>query len=237
MWSDEFNGARNAQPDPTKWVYDLGAGGWGNRELETYTRAPQNVLQDGKGHLLIRALKSGDGRFTSARIKTEGKFAVRYGRIAARMKLPSGQGIWPAFWMLGQDIASAGWPRCGEIDIMENIGKEPSVVHGTIHGPGYSGGKAISSSFSASGKPLSAAFHIYAAEWSPGKITFFFDGHAYGAVTPAALPRGARWVYDHPFFLLLNLAIGGNWPGNPDATTKFPQTLTVDWVRVFERTP
>ncbi len=152
------------------------------------------------------------------------------------MKLPFGQGIWPAFWMLGADIGTAGWPRCGEIDIMENIGKEPSVVHGTVHGPGYSGGSGISAQTALATARFSDDFHVFAVDWSPTLIEFFLDDKSYSQVTPARLPAGASWVFDHPFFLLLNLAVGGNWPGNPDPSTTFPQTLTVDWVRVY-RTP
>ena len=238
LWSDEFNGTANTPPDPAKWTYDVGAGGWGNNELETYTNGVQNVFQDGEGHLAIRAvrMKVGDvDVITSARIKTEGKFSTTYGRIAVRMKIPSGQGIWPAFWMLGNDIETNPWPKCGEIDVVENIGREPAIVHGTIHGPGYSGAHGIGSPYAAPrNRPLSADFHVYSVEWSPGSIQFFLDDHSYFSVTTAALPKKAVWVYNHPFFLLLNLAIGGDWPGNPDSTTEFPQTLLVDWVRVWQ---
>jgi beta-glucanase (GH16 family) len=155
--------------------------------------------------------------------------------VEARIKIPYGQGIWPAFWMLGADISAAGWPKCGEIDVMENIGKEPSIVHGTIHGPGYSGNGGISAPFSSpAGSPFSADFHTYAIEWWPDKIAFSVDNTLYATVTPASLPKGTAWVYNQPFFLLLNLAVGGDWPGNPDATTMFPQTMLVDWVRVSQ---
>ena len=233
-WSDEFNGAAKTPPNSGKWTYDLGAGGWGNKELETYTKLPENVSQDGQGHLVITAIKTASG-YTSARLKTQGKFTVKYGKIAVRMKIPHGQGMWPAFWMLGNDIKSTGWPACGEIDVMENIGKEPSIVHGTIHGPGYSGAKGISHQYALpNGQALSDDFHVYAVEWSPAAITFFLDDKPYATVTPADLPAGTHWVYSHPFFLLLNLAVGGDWPGNPDNTTHFPQTLIVDWVRVWK---
>lgn len=233
IWSDDFNGPAGAAPDPQKWNYDLGTGGWGNQELETYTNLPKNVAQDGRGHLVIRALRTKSG-YTSARIKTQGKFAVTYGRIAVRMKIPHGQGVWPAFWMLGNDISKVNWPKCGEIDVMENIGKEPAIVHGTIHGPGYSGANGVSHEYSLFGQPaLSDDFHEYAVDWKPDSITFSVDGHDYSTVTPKDLPTGTEWVFGHPFFLLLNLAVGGSWPGNPDTTTRFPAALTVDWVRVF----
>ncbi len=236
-WSDEFNGPAHTAPDPYKWTYDLGGGGWGNQELEIYTDAGENVFQDGAGHLVIRIAKTDSGGYTSARLKTQDRFAVRYGKIEARMKIPHGQGMWPAFWMLGDDIVTTPWPACGEIDIMENIGKEPALIHGTVHGPGYFGAHGISASASLPGSPpLSDDFHTYSVEWSANRIEFLLDGKPYQTVTPASLPKGARWVYDHPFFLLLNVAVGGGWPGNPDQTTMFPQEMLVDWVRVYERT-
>jgi len=236
IWNDEFNGSQNAPPDTAKWSYDLGDGGWGNQELEVYTSNRENIFQDGKGHLVIRAVKTSTGTFTSARIQTKGKFAVQYGKIEARIKIPRGQGMWPALWMLGGNDSEVGWPKCGEIDAMENIGKEASVVHGTVHGPGYSGKGGISSQHQLPGAPaLADDFHIYGVEWSPESINFFIDGISYGAVTPTSLPKGAAWVYDHPFFLILNLAVGGGWPGNPDETTTFPETMLVDWVRVSKR--
>ena len=219
VWSDEFDGPANSAPDPAKWTYDLGGGGWGNRELEVYTDTRNNVFEDGAGHLVIRAIKTEAGGYTSARLKTQGKFSIEYGKIEARIKIPRGQGMWPAFWMLGDDIATAGWPQCGEIDVMENIGKEPAVAHATVHGPGYSGARGISAPDSLPGSPpLSEDFHVYSVEWTPNRIQFFLDGAGYQTVTPASLPTGAKWVYDHPFFLLLNLAVGGGWPGNPDQT-------------------
>lgn len=235
-WSAEFNGPAGAAPDASKWTYDLGGGGWGNQELETYTNSTENVSTDGKGHLIIRAVKTAPGKYTSARIKTQGKFTVEYGKIAGRMKIPRGQGMWPAFWMLGSDIESAGWPACGEIDVMENIGREPLLVHGTIHGPGYSGDKGIGHQYAVPARAaLADGFHVYAVEWSPEGIRFLLDNHPYATVTPRDLPPGTHWVYNHPFFLLLNLAVGGKWPGNPDSSTQFPQELVIDWVRVWQK--
>ncbi|MBS1856595.1 MAG: glycoside hydrolase family 16 protein [Acidobacteria bacterium] len=236
VWHDEFDQPAGTAPDPAKWTYDTGKTGWGNNELENYTNSTANAFHDGEGHLVIQALAEGGG-YTSARLKTQGIAAFTYGRIEARIRLPYGQGIWPAFWMLGADISTAGWPRCGEIDIMENIGKEPGTVHGTIHGPGYSGGNGIGAPYVVPAGRFADEFHLFAVEWLPGSIQFSVDRATYKRITPADLPKGTTWVYDHPFFLLLNLAVGGNWPGYPDASTVFPQRMTVDYVRVYARTP
>ena len=236
IFQDEFEGAAGSPPDPTKWTYDLGAGGWGNNELERYTDARVNVEQDGRGHLLVRATKNSSGQFESARIKTQGRFSFTYGRVEARMKLPRGQGVWPAFWMLGNDIQTVAWPACGEIDIMENIGREPNTIHGTIHGPGYSGAHGIGAPFVFEKSELpSDSYHVYAVDWRPNRIDFLVDGSVYQTITPEELPAGTKWVYDHRFFLLLNLAVGGSWPGAPDATTVFPQELSIDWIRVYSQ--
>jgi len=234
-WSDEFSGATGSAPDSTKWVYDLGAGGWGNRELQTYTNATDNAYLDGRGNLVIRVLRSSAGAHTSARIKSLGKFDFQYGKVEARIKIPFGQGIWPAFWAMGTDIRTVGWPRCGEIDILENIGKEPSIVHSTIHGPGYSGGDGITSAYSLpGGQRFADEFHTFSAVWTPTSIEFAVDGVPFQKVTPSSLAAGKAWVFTKPFFLLLNVAVGGNWPGPPDATTVFPQLMVVDYVRVFQ---
>jgi beta-glucanase (GH16 family) len=164
-------------------------------------------------------------------LKSQGLFTQTYGRFEARIKIPYGQGMWPAFWMLGNDIDTKGWPTCGEIDIMENIGREPSTVHGSMHGPGYDGG----SSYSLSSGNFSDDYHIFAVEWESNVVRFYVDGTLYETRTPADLPAGATWVFDHPFFILLNVAVGGNWPGSPDQTTVFPQTMLVDYVRVYAR--
>jgi beta-glucanase (GH16 family) len=235
-WHDDFSGPANSKPDPAKWTYDLGASGWGNAELENYTNFAGNASLDGEGHLVIQAIAA-NGGYTSARLKTQGLAAFTYGRIEARIKVPFGQGIWPAFWMLGNDIGTAGWPRCGEIDVMENIGKEPATVHGTVHGPGYSGGSGIGAPYTLRDGRFADDFHVFSVDWQPGSIELAVDGTAYKRITPADLPRGAAWVYDHPFFLLLNLAVGGNWPGYPDASTRFPQRMIVDYVRVYSHTP
>ena len=242
VWSDEFNGANGSVVDASKWVSETGGGGWGNDELEYYTNRPLNAHQQ-DGNLLIKVLQEkytgSDGvtrNYTSARLKTLGKFTQAYGRFEARIKIPRGQGIWPAFWMLGDNIDKPGWPDCGEIDIMENIGKEPALVHGTIHGPGYSGAGGIGAPYALPNKqPFADDFHVYAVEWEPTAIRFYVDKDLYATRVPADLPKGAKWVYDHPFFLLLNVAVGGGWPGSPDATSVYPQEMLVDYVRVYRR--
>jgi beta-glucanase (GH16 family) len=241
-WNDEFNGGNGSAPDRSKWTIETGGNGWGNNELEYYTNRIENV-QVRDGNLVIAARKEAysdnDGvmrSYTSARLKTSHKFSQAYGRFEARIQIPRGQGIWPAFWMLGDDIDQKKWPACGEIDIMENIGKEPTMIHGTIHGPGYSGAHGIGSPFSLpSGQNFADAFHLYAVEWSPDVIRFYVDDQLYATRTPADLPRDAKWVYDHPFFIVLDLAVGGDWPGDPDVTTKFPQSMLVDYVRVYKQ--
>ena len=235
IWADEFNAAAGTPPDVKNWVYDTGAGGWGNEELQTYTRATENVSHDGQGNLMIRALRTGANSYTSARVKTKGLQEFTYGRIEARIKLPFGQGIWPAFWMLGANIDAVDWPRCGEIDVMEYIGKEPTTVYGTVLGPGP-GGEHVSAGGKtnlASGR-LADEFHVYSAEWTKDSIKFFVDGVMYYEATRDKLPAGSPWVFEHPHFILLNLAVGGRWPGYPDSSTQFPQTLLVDWVRVYQ---
>jgi beta-glucanase (GH16 family) len=238
-WSDEFNGPANTAPDASKWVYDLGHGGdgWGNKELEAYTNSLENVHLDGQGSLIIRALRDESGSYTSARLKTKGKFTTASGKIEARIKLPYGQGIWPAFWALGADIDTVGWPKCGEIDIMENIGREPGIQHGSLHGPGYSGGNSVTATIALpnDGK-LSDDFHVYAVVWTTNSIEFFFDGKSYLKAAPESLPAGKPWVFNKPFFLLLNVAVGGEWPGSPNSSTIFPQDMSIDYVRVYEPT-
>ena len=228
MWQDEFDGP---SLDTTKWVAELGGGGWGNGELETYTAPPANAHID-NGNLVIEA-RHDSTTYTSTRLKTQGKASWTYARVEARIQIPRGQGIWPAFWMLGDNITTVGWPGCGEIDIMENIGREPSVNHGSTHGPGYSGGNSVTGLFMLpGGARFSDDFHVFAVQWAVQTITFSVDGVAYKTVTPSSLPSGASWVFDSPFFLILNVAVGGNFPGNPDGTTQFPQDMIVDYVRV-----
>jgi beta-glucanase (GH16 family) len=242
VWSDEFNGAEGSAVDRSKWILETGGNGWGNHELEYYTDRPKNVaVQD--GNLAIKVIEEkytgADGvtrNYTSGRLKTLGKFSQTYGRFEARIKIPRGEGVWPAFWMLGDDIEKVGWPACGEIDIMENIGKEPATIHGSIHGPGYVGSDGIEAPYTLPARQRFADdFHIFAIEWEPDSISFYVDHDLYVRRTRADLKPGWKWVFDKPFFLILNLAVGGDWPGNPDSTSVFPQTMLVDYVRVFQR--
>lgn len=246
-WSEEFNGrTTGAKVDPAKWRAEIGGSGWGNKEFEFYTDSPKNAYIDGKGSLVIKAIEEtlppnftcwyGACRYTSARLTTKHTFNQTYGRFEARIKIPYGQGIWPAFWLLGKNIDTVGWPACGEIDIMENIGREPTLVHGTMHGPGFSGGDAVGASYSLpGGRRFADDYHIYAVEWEPEAIRWYVDGKLYQTRTPADLPAGTRWMFDRPVFVILNLAVGGAWPGNPDATTSLPQMMLVDYVRVYRR--
>jgi len=241
VWQDDFNQLVGTGPDPSKWVHDLGSSGWGNEELQTYTDARENsrIVSDADAThgraLALRAVRTPTGGYTSARLKTHGKFAATHGRIEARLKLPQGQGIWPAFWMLGDNIDTVPWPACGEIDIVELIGHQPGTLYGTLHGPGYSGSHGLTkSTVLPDGAAFAGAYHVFAVDWRPGRIDWRLDGKIYHTVTPADLPSGAKWVFaDAPFFLLLNLAVGGKWPGYPDATTQLPQEYRIDYVRVY----
>ncbi|MFI7661359.1 family 16 glycosylhydrolase [Micromonospora parva] len=239
-WQDEFNSPAGTPVDQNKWRFDIGGGGWGNNERQYYTNSTSNAVHDGQGNLVITARRDnpanyqchyGRCEYTSARLLTAATFTQTYGRFEARIKIPRGQGIWPAFWMLG---TGGGWPDAGEIDVMENIGREPNTVYGTVHGPGYSGGGGITGSRTL-GAPLADTFHTYRVDWEPNVITWYVDGVQYHRVDSARL-GGNRWVFDHPFFMILNVAVGGNWPGYPDGSTQFPQQMLVDYVRVSSYT-
>jgi len=175
--------------------------------------------------------------YTSARLKTQSLFSQAYGRFEARIKIPAGQGMWPAFWMLGKDIGAVGWPKCGEIDIMENIGKEPGIVHGSLHGPSTIGRTSDASApFSLpAGQKFADDFHLYAVEWEPGTVRFYVDSNLYATFNSSQWPAGGTWAFDHPFFIILNVAVGGDWPGAPDNSTIFPQQMLVDYVRVYSK--
>ncbi len=233
VWSDEFDGAAGALPDPAKWTFDIGTGqdGWGNNELQSYTNNPENVSLDGLGNLVITAIQDGN-RFTSARIKTQGLFSQQYGRFEARLKTPYGPGLWPAFWLLGDNIETVGWPQCGEIDVMELRGQEPHMIHGSIHGPGYSAGNPITKGFGLINGRFDTNYHVFAIEWDKDKIDFFVDDYLYQRINNSDVP--GEWVFDQPFFMLLNVAVGGNYVGFPTPQTPFPQRMIIDYVRVYQ---
>lgn len=230
VWQDEFEGA---EINTAYWTHEIGGHGWGNAELQYYTDfAANSFIED--GHLIIQALEEEyDGRaYTSARLITMDKVEVTYGRVEARLQLPHGRGIWPAFWMMGADFPDIGWPLSGEIDIVEHIGQEPETVYAHIHGPGYSRNESVGAAFDL-GRPASERFYEFAIEWEEEEIRWYVDDLLVFTVVPDDLP--GDWVFDHPFFLVLNLAVGGHWPGPPDETTQFPQRLVVDYVRVYTR--
>lgn len=239
-FSDDFDGPAGSAVDGDKWQLETGDN-VDNHERQYYTAGNSNAELDGQGNLVITARKEnpdnyqcwyGQCEYTSARLNTAGKFTTTYGHVETRMKVPQGQGMWPAFWMLGDDLGSVGWPASGEIDIMENVGFEPSTVHGTLHGPGYSGSEGIGAGYDLpNGERFSDDFHTFAIDWSPDGITWSVDGNAYQTRTAADL-GGREWVFNKPFFLILNLAVGGDWPGDPDGNTQFPQQLVVDYVHV-----
>ncbi len=241
-WSDEFNGNAGTKPDPANWGYDIGGGGWGVSQLQVYTSDAANASMDGNGNLQIVAIKTGNN-YTSARLKTQNKFQQAYGRFEIRAKVVTGNGMWPAFWMLGADYNGNNWPQCGEVDIMEVRGTRPYNNGGSLHGPGYSGMHPLTGTYVMphvdGGPSLSDDFHTYAVEWETGVVRFYVDDNLFETHTPQDIPVDAggagQWVYNHPFFILLNVAVGGTFPGPPDGTV-FPQTMLVDYIRVYSRT-
>jgi beta-glucanase (GH16 family) len=237
VWSDEFEGEPGQSPDTTRWNFDIGTGenGWGNAQLEYDTDLPENVSLDGEGNLAITAREEDylGSDYTSARINTRNHFDRTRGRFEARIKLPVGQGIWPAFWLLGADIGTVGWPECGEIDIMEYRGQYPNVVTGAIHGPGYSGGDSKGGAYILESGSFNDGFHVFAIDWDTSSITWSVDDQVYLTLGPSDLQSGETWVFNHDFFIILNVAVGGYYVGSPDASTTFPQTMLVDYVRVY----
>ncbi|WP_346839706.1 family 16 glycosylhydrolase [Microbulbifer sp. SAOS-129_SWC] len=239
VWSDEFDSINTAN-----WTFETGGGGWGNNELQYYTNGQnasiQYDAQAGSNVLVIEARQEGGNscwygtcQYTSTRMISSGKREFQYGRIEARMKLPQTQGIWPAFWMLGNNIGSVGWPTSGEVDIMEHVGYEPTLTHGALHGPGYSGNTPITGTNDL-GQSVDANYHVYAVEWNSNGISWYVDGNNFYNASRAQVEQYGNWVYDHPFFILFNLAVGGNWPGSPDGSSSFPQRMYVDYVRVYQ---
>ncbi len=244
-WSEEFNEGIGTAPTSAYWSYDTGGGGWGNNELETYVSDLEHCqvvadtnATDGSA---LQILSTYDSRgYESARIKTVSKVTPTYGFIEARIRIPYGQGIWPAFWMLGQDSTKGTrWPACGEVDIMENIGKQSewSINHGSSHSPNHSAGNALTASYTLpSGQYFKDSYHLFQLQWSQNKLAWYVDGILYE--TRTTVDTGTDpWPFNLPFFFLLNTAIGGNWPGNPDSTTVWPQRMLVDYIRVYNYTP
>ncbi len=236
VWSDDFDGVAGTAPDASKWTFDIGNGtdGWGNQELQYYTNRSENVKLDGNGNLVITARKENysGSAYTSARVKTQGLFAHAYGKIEARIKTPYGAGIWPAFWMLGDNNNTVPWPACGEIDIMELKGHIPNVVYGTLHGPGYSAGNAITKPYGLQNARFDQDYHVFGIEWKENQIDFFVDGYLYQRINSS--DASGDWAFNHSFFLIMNIAVGGNFVGYPTDSTSFPQNMYIDYVRVYK---
>ncbi len=238
VFEDDFD--TDGAIDDSMWNYDLGIGnaisgaGWGNNELQHYTQRPENIrVEDGHLHIVARQESFMDSDYTSARINTAGKIEQEYGRFEARIQLPWGQGIWPAFWLLGNNINDVGWPNCGEIDIMEYRGQDPTILIGSVHGPGYSGGESEGKTYDLITDRFDTGFHVFGIEWGPEYINYYVDDVLYNQITPDDV--NGEWVFDHPFYIIMNLAVGGNFVGPPNAATVFPQTMIVDYVRVYSQ--
>lgn len=241
VWSDEFNSINTGT-----WSHEVGGHGWGNNEREYYTNGNNAFIQfDAQANSNVLVLEArrdnpanyncwyGRCEYTSSRMVTAGKRTFQYGRIEARLKLPQTQGIWPAFWMLGNDIGTVGWPACGELDIMEHVGFEPMITHGAMHGPNYSGNTPFAGTYYLS-EQVNANYHVYAIEWNSTSVRWFVDGNLFYTVTRSQVQSLGNWVFDHPMFLILNVAVGGNWPGSPNASSVFPQRMYVDYIRVYQ---
>lgn len=245
VWSDEFDGAAGTGVDATKWTHDIGDGcaagicGWGNQEKEYYTDAADNIALSGSGQLAITARTASPGltcyygacKYTSAKIHTRGKMNAAPGRVEARIKLPTGQGLWPAFWMLGSGFPAIGWPQCGELDIMEFKGSQPSMMSSAIHGSGYSGATPFVHVQSMS----SAEYHVFSIIWDANNVQFFVDGAVHYTVTRSELESKGPSVLGNSYFVILNLAVGGQFDGDPASDAIFPATMLVDYVRVYTK--
>lgn len=229
-WSEEFEGPAGQPPDPSTWISELGAGGWGCGQAQHYTSAPANAQLTGDGRLALTARREPDGRITSARLITKGRVSARHGRIEAQMLVPAEPGSWSAFWMLGDDIDDVGWPACGEIDVMEHVAIDPARVHGTLHGPGYSGLDGGIGRATTPGAPSPTTSTATPCSGRPPRSSGCSMITPIHRMTPADVP--GPWPFDHDFHLLLNLAVGGAWPGNADVEPTLPATLLVDWVRI-----
>ena len=251
VWSDEFNGPANSLPSESDWNFVRGWGAKGNHEIQFYCRPGDNdgpcnskthpnLYEDGSGNLVLTAIHDGQ-RWSSARLNTQDKHALLYGRVEARLRMGPGAGFWPAFWLLGDNHETSRWPDCGEQDIIEWVQKYgPSTTSSTVHGPGYSGGKGISRTFTFpnGGRTDDGAFHTYGMTWSPNRMEFYRDDPSkpFSVVTPADLPPGTKWVFDHPFYVILNFAIGeAGFPGSTDSTTPPTGRMWVDYVRFYQQ--
>ena len=253
VMQDEFD--IDGAPNSDIWGYDIGDGsdtdsgaGWGNNELQYYTKRSENVVVQ-NGVLIITAQKENfnGSAYTSARLLTKGKFEQAYGRFEARIRVPEGKGLWPAFWLIGANVDQVGWPQCGEIDIMEYRKQEPTLVSGSVHGPGYNGATIpqghITKRFDLINDRFDAGFHVFGIEWAPEYINYYVDDVLYNQITPSDLlvtpfedkDAIAEWVFNQPFYIIINLAVGGGFPGSPDSETIFPQTMLVDYVRVYKK--
>ncbi|MGH7604982.1 MAG: glycoside hydrolase family 16 protein [Gemmatimonadaceae bacterium] len=251
VWSDEFDGPAGARVDTTRWNYETTDGckegicGWGNNEKEYYTDAPENIALNGQGQLVIVARPAPSGltcyygpcRYTSGKITTRDKMLAQPGRVEARIKLSAGQGLWPAFWMLGYNVPSLRWPGRGEIDIMENKGSQPSTSSSALHGPGYSGETPFAHAHALRSGSLSNDYHTFAVEWDSLHVQFFVDGVPHYGVTRDQVQHYGQSVLGRPYFVILNLAVGGHFDGDPASDEIFPATMLVDYVRVYVLKP
>lgn len=249
VWSDEFEGTAGSSVDAASWQIDSGDGcargncGWGNNEKEYYSGAAENLALDGRGHLMIVARRAAAGltcyygpcRYTSGKITTRGKVEARPGRVEARIELAEGQGLWPAFWLLGADVPPLPWPDCGELDIMENHGSNLQSTSSAIHGPGYFGKTPFVHAATSRSGSFADDFHTFAVEWDSLGVQFFVDDSLHYTVERHDIERYGRYVFDKPFFIILNLAVGGNFDSDPKSDSVFPATMLVDYVRVFRR--
>ncbi|WP_020403147.1 glycoside hydrolase family 16 protein [Gracilimonas tropica] len=241
VWQDEFDADGSVNSE--NWTFDIGTGeeifgqpGWGNNELQYYTDRPENVeIRDGMLEITARNESFQNSNYTSARILTRDLFQTTYGRFEARIQLPWGQGIWPAFWLLGDDSdGTVSWPQIGEIDIMEYRGQEPTVINGSVHGPGYSAGNAVTDRYELTTGRFDTEFHVFAIEWEPNSIKYYVDDVLYNEITPEDV--NGEWVFnDNSFYIILNVAVGGSFVGPPNSSTRFPQTMLVDYIRVYKQ--
>lgn len=251
VWSEDFTNTTgaNAQPDPSVFTYDTGAGGWGNNELETYcawnssatpcsTSAP-NAYVDTNGYLHIVAEQPSTGVYTSARLKTQGLFSFQYGRVEIRAEIPEEQGLWPAIWLLGNSVTTQSWPACGEMDMMEHVNTAltPDWIKGSVHGTGFTGND-LGTQFNFPSGETASGWHTYGMIWNKGTISYYVDDPStpYATFTPSSLSglSGASWPFDNgPAFLILNMAVGGSWPGPPDSSTQFPAQMLVQYVHIY----